>query len=75
VADYQLDLSAVSAGTSFWADAGPLPYTIPDEAPAVTGADGVVSFNWSLPHSLGSFGFTIGGPMISSPWTYTATVE
>lgn len=72
---YQLDLSATSASTAFWTDLGPWPYVIPDEGPAQTDANGVVYFNWSLPHSTGAYSFTIGGQMIGSPWTYTATVE
>jgi hypothetical protein len=75
VPDYELELSAASAYTSFWADPGPWPYLIPEEGPALTGASGVAGFNWSLPHSPGTFSFTIGGQMIDSPWTYTATVE
>ena len=54
---------------------GPWLYRIPADGPLQTTSDGLATFYWSLPAAAGSYSFTLGGPMVGTPWTYTATVQ
>lgn len=78
---YQFTLTAPPQAGSFFGDygnegfLGPWPYEIPSEAPLRATGDGVASFSWRIPAAPGSYSFTLGGPMIATPWTYTATVQ
>lgn len=38
-----------------------------------TGPDGRVTFSWGLPVDAGSYSFSLSGPRLESPWTFTAT--
>lgn len=54
---------------------GPWSYEIPSEGQLRATADGVATFYWRIPATAGSYSFTLGGPMIDTPWTYTGTVQ
>jgi hypothetical protein len=46
-----------------------------ESEPLVTNADGIARLIWRLPRVAGTYHFTMSGPSIDTPWTYTATVE
>ena len=53
----------------------PWRYEIPSEGPLQTTSDGIATFFWDIPAAAGSYSFTLGGPMVGTPWTYTGTVQ
>ncbi len=79
---YRLTLTAPPQAGSFFGYLGsgddffgPWPFEIPSEGSPQAKNDGIATFVWRIPATAGSYSFTLGGPMIDTPWTYTATVQ
>ncbi|HET7111424.1 MAG TPA: hypothetical protein VFI41_11140 [Gemmatimonadales bacterium] len=75
VPGYEITLTKDPAASYFWVDDYDYEAATPEQKPIVTDSTGLAWLAWRLPQAVGSYHFTMGGPMIDTPWTYTATVE
>jgi hypothetical protein len=75
VPGYVITLAKDPAAPNFWVNSFDFEARTPEELPLVTDPTGLAWLAWRLPQAAGSYHFTMGGPMIATPWTYTATVE
>ena len=75
VPGYSISLAKYPAAPYFWVDNWDFEARIPEELPLITDSTGLAWVAWRLPQAAGAYSFTMGGPMIDTPWTYTATVE
>jgi hypothetical protein len=75
VPGYPISLAKDSAAPYFWVDMDGLEFLTPEKAPLVTDAMGVALLAWRLPQAIGTYSFTMSGPLMDTPWSYTATVE
>jgi len=75
VPGYAITLTKDPAAPYFWVNTFDFEARTPEELPLMTDSTGLAWLAWRLPQAAGSYHFTMGGPMIATPWTYTATVE
>ncbi|HEX6992004.1 MAG TPA: hypothetical protein VF151_08965, partial [Gemmatimonadales bacterium] len=75
VPGYEITLTKDPAAPYFWVDDYDYEAATPEQKRVVTDPTGLAWLAWRLPQAAGSYHFTMGGPMIATPWTYTATVE
>jgi hypothetical protein len=75
VPGYAINLAKDPAAPYFWVDNFDYEARTPEELPLVTDSTGLAWLVWRLPQTVGTYHFTMDGPMIDTSWTYTATVE